>query len=294
MSVKESQDVGFDERECFNNLKEEYNSPSKFEELFNRIQNTESVKDWSYILADYLSWGNRKISDTTAIFNMNSAHNCPNKKTQENGESETGLCQVPWEVCYAGQTEKQYDTAREYRDRQEFLWDCIDPVTFGKAFLMVVNRKIKYGNLEDMSDVDLRLSEAGDFRNNQDVYKAEKIAEILTDNGVESVYTYSASYKINAWFKLETENLTVMQSVNTGKAGNYGDKEYNAFVLDEDDIPENGSIVEAAPDGYVWCPHDLEKRKNDDVNSREAISCGDCRLCLEDDGPDVAIPINKN
>lgn len=295
MSVKEAQNVGVNEDELFENLKEEYNKPNKFEELFNRIQNAESVEDWSYILADYLSWGNRKISDSTAIFNMNSAHNCPNKKTQENGESETGLCQVPWDVCYAGQTEKRYDTAREYRNRQEFLWDCLDPVTFAEAFLMVAERKITYGNiLEDMSDVDLRLSEAGDFRNNQDVYKAEKIAEILTENGVESVYTYSASYKINAWFKLETENLTVMQSVSSKRGGNYGDKEYNAFVLEKDDIPDDGSIVEAAPDGYVWCPHDLEKQKNDDVSSKDAISCGDCRLCLEDGGPDVAIPIHKN
>lgn len=296
MSVTEApeQSVGVEkDKELMMVLKKEYNNPNKFEELFTRIQNAETIEDWSYILGDYLSWGNRKISDTTAIFNMNSAHNCPNRETQEDGESESGLCQVPWEFCYAGKTERIYDDVEGYRDRQEFLWDNLDPVTFAKAFIRVVERKIRYGNkINSFSEVDLRLSEAGDFRYNQDVYKAEKVAEILTENGVQSVYTYSASYKINAWLDKETDCLTVMQSVSTERGGNYGDKEYNAFVLNEDDIPEDGSIVEAAPDGYVWCPHDLQKQKNPDMKSEDAISCGDCRLCLKQDGPDVAIPIH--
>jgi hypothetical protein len=274
-------------------LKKEYNNPDKFEELFTRIQNAKTIEDWSYILGDYLTWGNRKISDTTAIFNMNSAHNCPNQKTQENGESETGLCQVPWEFCYAGKTEDVFDNIEEYRDCQEFLWDNLDPVTFSEAFIMVVERKIQYGNkIDSFCEIDLRLNESGDFRHNQDVYKAEKVAEILTVNGIESVYTYSASYKIDAWLNKETDYLTVMQSVSTERGGNYGDKEYNAFVLNEDDIPEDDSIVKAAPDGYVWCPHDLQKQQNTDMKSEDAISCGDCRLCLKEDGPDVAIPIS--
>jgi len=69
---------------------------------------------------------------------MNSAHNCPNRETQEKGESETGLCQVPWEFCYAAKTEKIYDGVKGYRDQQEFLWDNLDPVTFAKAFIRVV------------------------------------------------------------------------------------------------------------------------------------------------------------
>jgi len=36
-------------------LKKEYNNPDKFEELFTRIQNAETIEDWSYILGDYLT-----------------------------------------------------------------------------------------------------------------------------------------------------------------------------------------------------------------------------------------------
>lgn len=280
----------------FEFLDAKYGDIDGVNELFNRIQKAgNDIEKWSKILADYISWGNIKVSGTTAIFNMNSAHGCPNRETQEEGESETGLCQVPWDMCYAKQTEEAYPQSLEYRDRQELLWDCIDPYTFAEAFEKVVERKIRYGNLDSISDVDLRLSESGDFRTNGDIYKADRIAELLHKKGVSAVYTYSASYKLEGW--KETDNLIVMQSVSRGNAksvheeGEYGDKEYNAFVLSEENIEEADSIVDLAPDGYVWCPHDLEKRQKG-INSEDAISCGDCRLCLEKKGPDVAIPIH--
>lgn len=274
-----------------NSLREEYRDAEGFDALFERITNANTVEDWSKILGDYLQWGNIKISDNTAIFNLNAAHDCPNKKTQENGESETGLCQVPWDLCYAAKAERTYDQSLNYRRRQEFLWDCLDAHTFAQAFVKVVERKIKYGNVDNFSDIDLRFSEAGDFRNSHDIFKADEIARILGEKGI-TTYTYSASYKIGAWFKLKSENLVVMQSVEREKAGEYGDKEYVAFELSKDELEEAETIAELAPEGTVWCPHDLQKRQ-EDIKSEEAIQCGDCRLCLEPNGPDVAIPIHK-
>lgn len=271
------------------NLREEYNDPVGFDELFDRIIEAETIDDWSRILGDYLAWGNRKITDTTAIFNLNAAHDCPNRETQENGESETGLCQVPWDLCYAAKAERMYDESFNYRRRQEFLWDTLDATTFAKAFIKVVERKMKFGNLDDYSKVDLRLSESGDFRHNQDIYKANEIARIIGEKGV-TTYTYSASYKLPAWF--EADHITLMQSVDTEKAGEYGDKEYKAFHLSKEELEETEQIADLAPEGTVWCPHDLEKRQKD-INSEEAISCGDCRLCLEPEGPDVAIPLHQ-
>ena len=258
-------------------------------DLHSRIVAAEDIKDWSKILADSISWGNKKVSDTTAIVNMNSAHNCPNRETQEEGESETGICQVSWKMCYARKVEERYETVRNYRDRQEYLWDCLDPDTFAKAFLKVVDRKIQYGNLESYSDVDLRFSESGDFRHDQDVYKVDRIADILHDAGVSAVYSYSGSYKLDSWF--EADNVILMQSVSREVAGEYGHKEYNAFPISREQIEEAERITDIAPDGYVWCPHDLEKRQKDIVGE-EAISCGECRLCLDKEGPDVAIPIS--
>lgn len=272
-------------------MAERYHDAEGFDGLFDRIVSATTIEDWSKILADYLQWGNIKISDETAIFNLNAAHDCPNKKTQENGESETGLCQVPWDLCYAAKAERTYDQSLNYRRRQEFLWDCLDPVTFAKAFVKVVERKIKYGNVDDFSDIDLRFSEAGDFRNSHDIFKADEIARILGEKGI-TTYTYSASYKIGAWFKLKSENLVVMQSVGREMAGEYGDKEYVAFELSKDELEESETIVELAPEGTVWCPHDLQKRQ-EGIKSEEAIQCGDCRLCLEPQGPDVAIPTHK-
>jgi len=244
-------------------LKNAYNSPDGFDELLARIAYADSVTDWSHILSDYISFGNKKIAKHVGIFNLNAANDCPNKETQENGESETGLCQVPWEMCYAGKAENTYPNTLDYRRRQEFLWDCMDAETFGNAFVELVSRK--------RNDVTaLRLSEAGDFRHNGDIYKADRIADILSDNGIDT-YTYSASYKLSGWNSVE--HLTVMESVTEAE---YGDANYTAF-----------DTSDGKPDGFVWCPHDLQKESGDD----DPIKCGDCRLCIDGD-KDVAIPIH--
>ena len=236
------------------------------DKLQTRMEEADSVNDWSHILSDYISFGNTKIADHVGIFNLNSATDCPNAKTQENGESETGLCQVPWEKCYAGKAERVYPHTLPYRRRQEYLWDCLDAETFGKAFLAMVSRK--------RNDVTaLRLSEAGDFRHNGDIYKCDRIAEILAEEGID-VYTYSASYKLDGWHTVE--HMTVMESVTKA---NYGDANYTAFDKEE-----------GKPEGFVWCPHDLQKTE-EGVTSSDAIKCGDCRLCIDGD-VDVAIPLH--
>jgi len=244
-------------------LSDHYGNPDGFGELLKCIESANSITDWSHILSDYISFGNSKIAKHVGIFNLNAANDCPNKETQENGESETGLCQVPWEMCYAGKVENIYPNTLDYRRRQEFLWDCLDANTFANAFIELVSRK--------RNDVTaLRLSEAGDFRHNGDIYKAERIAQLLEDAGIP-VYTYSASYKLDGWS--DTDALTVMESVTEAE---YGDANYTAF--DKSD---------GKPDGFVWCPHDLQKESGDD----EPIKCGDCRLCIDGE-VDVAIPIH--
>jgi len=228
-----------------------------------RLAQANSIEDYSHILGDHLSFGNSKISKNTAIFNLNSAHGCPNRETQEEGESDTGLCQVSFSECYAAKAEKMYKQSLPYRQRQAVIWNSLDPDTFAQAFKRVVDRK--------RNSVDsLRLSEAGDFRTNQDIYKAERIAELLEDIGVDT-YTYSASYKLTGWS--DTDALTVMESV-TG--ANYGDASYDAFATVED-IPEN----------YTHCPHDYQKQQG----VEDPVSCGDCRLCV-DGNVDVAITLH--
>lgn len=193
------------------------------DELVSRMSDAESIRDWSFILSDYVSFGNSKIADNVAIFNMNSATDCPNAKTDN--------CQVPWDSCYAHKAENMYPASLPYRRRQEFLWDCLDANTFAAAFIELVSRK--------RNPVDtIRFSEAGDFRHRGDIIKVDRIAELLQPFGID-VYTYSASDYLD-WS--EAQHFVVNQS---NDFADYGDRLYSA-VPTVDDIP----------DGAVHCAYE--------------------------------------
>lgn len=189
--------------------------------LKERMRNAESVRDWSFILSDYISFGNNKISDSVAIFNMNSATDCPNANTEN--------CQVPWSDCYAHKAENIYPNTLDYRRRQEYLWDCLDSETFAAAFESLVSRKRKPVTA-------IRFSEAGDFRHRGDIIKVDRIAQIVDVD----VYTYSASDYLD-WS--EATHFNVMQS---NDRRDYGNNLYTA-VPTENDIPENA--VQCAYEG---------------------------------------------
>jgi hypothetical protein len=220
------------------------------EELLSRIAEAETVEDWSFILGDYLSFGNSKIDKKVGIFNMNAASDCPNRESDN--------CQVPWEDCYAGRAERQYPQPLAYRRRQEYLWDCMPPGLWADAFLQVVERK--------RNPVDyVRFSEAGDFRHNGDIARVDAIARRLTDHDI-TVYTYSASDYLD-WSI--AEHFTVNASNPWFDNAN---RRYKAV--------DAGSELD---DGEVWCPYDYSDGDK---------KCGECTLCIEPDGPDVAIPLH--
>lgn len=200
-------------------------------ELIDRMDNADSISDWSFILSDYLQFGNSKIADNVAIFNMNSATDCPNAKTDN--------CQVPWESCYAHKAENIYPNTLPYRRRQEFLWDCLDADTFAAAFVELVSRKRK--------PVDtIRFSEAGDFRHRGDIIKVDRIAELLEPYGID-VYTYSASDYLD-WS--EARHFVVNQS---NEFADYGNRLYSA-VPTIDDIPDDAvHCAYEASDKSVKC-----------------------------------------
>lgn len=205
--------------------------------------------------AGYLTFGNMKISKNTGIFNMNSATDCPNAATSEDNQSETGVCQVPWKSCYAHKAENTYANALTKRRRQELLWDHMDAQTFADALLRVKERKrAPFENL--------RFSEAGDFRHNGDIYKVNEIARRVA--GEINVYTYSASHKLSGWD--DATHFTVNQS--NGLA-DYGDRRFTA-------LPKEAEL----PEGMVWCAYDVSDGEK---------QCGDCMICVNKKGPDVAI-----
>lgn len=210
----------------------------------------------------YITFGNNKVAKSVGIFNMNSATDCPNADSSKDNESDTGVCQVPWEDCYAHVSENIYPEALAKRRRQQYLWDNVDAATFAGAVRRVKERK------RSAFDA-LRLSESGDFRHNGDIYKAEEIARRL--DGEIEVYTYSASHKLSGWEHVE--HMTVNQSNNLA---DYGDRRFIA-------LPEGSDL----PDNTVWCPFDYSDKSGD-----ERPKCGECRLCINDSGPNVAIELH--
>jgi hypothetical protein len=124
-------------------------------------------------LKNLISFGNKKLPEDTAIFNMNPAFECPSEKL--------GLCDIA-KICYAKKAERRYPSVFPYRKRQAEAWQNLSAEDFASQFISVAAKK---------QVTKLRLSESGDFESQEDVVKAEKIAKILSDNGIR-MYTYTA------------------------------------------------------------------------------------------------------
>ena len=227
------------------------------DELQRRMRECDTIEDWSFLLNDYLQWGNNtKVGSEVAIFNLGAAHDCPNRFTER--------CQVDGDECYAVRDERRYDYVLAYMRRQEYLWDCLDARTFADAFLAIIERKYTPATA-------LKISQAGDVRHSADIHKFERIARRLdeADTGVQ-VFTYTASTHLD-WSV--AEHITVNRSNDHTEIGA---RRYRA-VDDATAIPEDA----------VRCPFDAERASG--VPQEERTKCGECRLCLDADAPDVAV-----
>lgn len=214
---------------------------------------TDSVDAWSYILKERFSFGNKgKVAKEIAIFNpFGSGIDCVNKGTES--------CQVAANECYAVHTEKSRppNGPLSSRRKEQIAWDYIDAVTFAKAFKKMVGRM-----RNEVSAI--RFSESGDFRTRQDMFKLDEIARRVNVD----VYTYSAS----EWLPWEeTEHFTLNRSNDHRE---FGHRRFQ--VVDSiSDIPEDG----------IRCPNSLTKEQED----TPTVECGDCRLCIDEDAPDIYI-----
>lgn len=147
------------------------------------------------ILKSLLSYGNNKLPKTTAIFNLNSAFDCPSDKK--------GMCALS-QICYAKQAEKQYPAVLPYRRRQAEYWNSVTGEQFAQDFVEATKTKtIKLKHL--------RFSEAGDVSNENDIVKLETIATILKEHGI-TCYIYTARLDLFSRFQALTSNLVVNTS----------------------------------------------------------------------------------
>jgi hypothetical protein len=123
------------------------------------------------------SVGNLKVGKDTIILNITSATDCESLKR--------GLCQVPYGKCYALRAEKQYPDVLPYRRAQTRVWDSLTPEEIAADV-----KKMVYSKSRKVPIKYLRMQESGDFRNQADVAKTSRLADLL--KGVVRVYTYTA------------------------------------------------------------------------------------------------------
>lgn len=169
--------------------------------------------------------GNYKLPKSTIIFNLGSATNCPNRE----------ICQAG-DKCYALKAERMYPNVLPYRTRQAHYWQNNSQEEIIKDFSAWIKRRRK--PVEK-----LRLNEAGDFKTQNDVLKAEELARALKERFDIATYTYTSSRHLD--FTI-TNYLVVLASGEpiVGCAGQF------IMVENEEGVPDDGAI----------CP-------------------GDCRVC---------------
>lgn len=163
------------------------------------------------------SIGNRKLGHDTAIINVTSATSCPSRTL--------GLCSIG-NKCYAMKAERLYPGCRPFRDRQSSAWDSETPQQIVDSIMEAVERSRRlYGPGMPRADPSkvikyVRLSEAGDFKNQTDVDKANTIAALLGAEGI-TMYGYTArrdldftQVKLNPHFVMQGTKFMIDNEFN--------------------------------------------------------------------------------
>lgn len=195
------------------------------------------------------SVGNLKIGKDTIIVNITPAMECSSLRL--------GLCQVPKGECYAWHAEKQYPQCLPYRRRQTAVWDALSPDEIAED---IRNIKLKEEKRKNAVPVRyLRMQESGDFRNQADVDKVSRVADLLA--GTLRVYTYSARRDLD--FSRISHNMIVNGS---------GFMATNNFKVCTELPPDAKAVCKCVTGGY----------------------CIDCKLCKTGGGKTIYEVLRTN
>lgn len=173
-----------------------------------------------------IKFGNHKLGDDTAIFNMCAAEDCPSKKL--------GLCEVIKKgiKCYADKAERTYPAVKPFRRCQQTYWRT----TSARQITEDIIRKIKSRR---KSTSFFRFNESGDFSNQSDIEKLSEISKGLRTIGI-TTYGYTARSDLN----FQGVDFLVKGSGWSG-------------------CPNGSTKVigktEEAPAGYIVCPGSCKK-----------------------------------
>jgi len=169
-----------------------------------------------------IKFGNHKLGDDTAIFNMCAAEDCPSKKL--------GLCEVVNKgiTCYADKAERTYRHVKAYRRCQQSYWR-------DRSSTEIVSEIAKRIKSRRKTTRYFRFNEAGDFNDQSDITKLSEVAEGLRTIGI-TTYGYTARSDLN-----------------------FKDAKFNVKGSGHDIENTTGTTVvigksEPAPEGYLVCP----------------------------------------
>lgn len=173
-----------------------------------------------------IKFGNHKLGDDTAIFNMCSAEDCPSKKL--------GMCKVIEKgiTCYADKAERTYKHVKSYRQCQQSYWRNESATDIIRDIADKANRRRKETRY-------FRYNESGDFHDQADVAKLSEVAAGLKIFGI-TTYGYTARSDLS----FQGTNFLVKGSGFTG-------------------CPNGATTVigktEPVPEGYLECPGSCKK-----------------------------------
>lgn len=144
----------------------------------------------------YISFGNKKLPKTTAIYNTGCWFLCPGRLE--------GYCELH-EVCYAKCREIMGNVIQS-RLNNYYFWksNSADKIAMFISY-SIETEKLK-GNKVNL----LRFNEVGELENQEDLDKMVKVSNIVYNNtGVRS-YTYTHNKNLN--YNIERPNLTICGS----------------------------------------------------------------------------------
>lgn len=144
----------------------------------------------------YIAFGNKKLPNTTAIYNIGCWFLCPGRLQ--------GYCELA-ERCYA-KCREVMGSVIQSRINNYLFWKTND----AEKIAMFINYSIKAEQLKGNKVNLLRFNEVGEMENQEDLEKLIKISNIIyLKTGVKS-YTYTHNRNLN--FNLNRPNLTICGS----------------------------------------------------------------------------------
>lgn len=144
----------------------------------------------------YITFGNKKLPKTTAIYNIGCWFLCPGRLN--------GFCELS-EVCY-GKCREVMGSVINSRLNNYYYWKNNNAETIAEFICYSIKLETLKGNEVNL----LRFNEVGEIENQEDLEKMIKISNIVYwKTGIKS-YTYTHNRNLN--FDINRPNLTICGS----------------------------------------------------------------------------------